>query len=86
MLTEFVMVISRNDLEFLDQRGWIVIVTNGNTSIQKEGYNRIDNQSEIMTIIKEEQIEENKELFKLVSQYIIIFCFFVFNIFNLISL
>lgn len=80
------MVISRNDLEFLDQRGWIVIVTNGNTSIQKEGYNRIDNQSEIMTIIKEEQIEENKELFKLVSQYIIIFCFFVFNIFNLISL
>ena len=80
------MVISRNDLEFLDQRGWIVIVTNGNTSIQKEGHNRIDNQSEIMTIIKEEQIEENKELFKLVSQYIIIFCFFVFNIFNLISL
>lgn len=80
------MVISRNDLEFLDQRGWIVIVTNGNTSIQKEGYKLIDNQSAIMTIIKEEQIEENKELFKLFSQYIIIFLFFMFNIVNLISL
>jgi hypothetical protein len=75
------MVISRDDLELLNAVGWTVVVANGNTTIQKEGGNLIDNQDDIRMIIAEENINQKKSLSELFSIYIIVGLFLLFLIF-----
>lgn len=75
------MVISRNDLELLNAAGWTVVVANGNTTIQKEGLNLIDNQDDIRMIIAEENINQKKSLSEVFSIYIIVGMFVLFLIF-----
>ncbi len=75
------MVISRDDLELLNTVGWTVIVTNGNTTIQKEGGNLIDNQDDIKMIIAEENINQKKSISEAFSIYIIVGLFLLFLVF-----
>lgn len=75
------MVISRDDLELLNAVGWTVIVTNGNTTIQKEGGNLIDNQDDIKMIIAEENINQKKSISEAFSIYIIVGLFLLFLVF-----
>jgi hypothetical protein len=75
------MVISRDDLELLNAVGWTVVVANGNTTIQKEGGNLIDNQDDIRMIIAEENINQKKSLSEVFSIYIIVGLFLLFLIF-----
>lgn len=75
------MVISRDDLELLNAVGWTVVVANGNTTIQKEGGNLIDNQDDIRMIIAEENINQKKSLSEVLSIYIIVGLFLLFLIF-----
>lgn len=72
------MVISRDDLELLNAVGWTVIVTNGNTTIQKEGGNLIDNQDDIKMIIAEENINQKnqfRKLFPFILSWAYFYCF-----------
>lgn len=75
------MVISRNDLELLNTAGWTVVVANGNTTIQKEGGNLIDNQDDIRMIIAEENINQKKSISEVFSIYIIVGMFILFMVF-----
>lgn len=75
------MVISRDDLELLNAVGWTVIVANGNTTIQKEGGNLIDNQDDIKMIIAEENINQKKSISEAFSIYIIVGLFLLFLVF-----
>lgn len=75
------MVISRDDLELLNAVGWTVVVANGNTTIQKEGGELIDNQDDIRMIIAEENINQKKSLSEVFSIYIIVGLFLLFLIF-----
>lgn len=75
------MVISRDDLELLNAVGWTVIVANGNTAIQKEGGNLIDNQDDIKMIIAEENINQKKSISEAFSIYIIVGLFLLFLVF-----
>lgn len=75
------MVISRDDLELLNAVGWSVIVANGNTTIQKEGGNLIDNQDDIKMIIAEENINQKKSISEAFSIYIIVGLFLLFLVF-----
>lgn len=75
------MVISRDDLELLNAVGWTVIVANGNTTIQKEDGNLIDNQDDIKMIIAEENINQKKSISEAFSIYIIVGLFLLFLVF-----
>lgn len=75
------MVISRNDLELLNAVGWTVVVTNGNTTLQKDGGDIIDDQDAIKMIIAEENINQKKSLSEVFSVYIIVGLFLLFLIF-----
>lgn len=75
------MVISRDNLELLNAVGWTVIVANGNTTIQKEGGNLIDNQDDIKMIIAEENINQKKSISEAFSIYIIVGLFLLFLVF-----
>jgi hypothetical protein len=75
------MVISRNDLELLNAVGWTVVVVNGNTTLQKDGGDIIDDQDAIKMIISEENINQKKSLSEIFSIYIIVGMFILFLIF-----
>lgn len=75
------MVISRNDLELLNAVGWTVVVTNGNTTLQKNGGDIIDDQDAIKMIIAEENINQKKSLSEVFSIYIIVGLFLLFLLF-----
>lgn len=75
------MVISRNDLELLNAVGWTVVVANGNTTLQKDGGDIIDDQDAIKMIIAEENINQKKSLSEIFSIYIIVGMFILFLIF-----
>lgn len=75
------MVISRNDLELLNAVGWTVVVTNGNTTLQKDGGDIIDDQDAIKMIIAEENINQKKSLSEVFSIYIIVGLFLLFLLF-----
>lgn len=72
------MVISRNDLELLNAVGWTVVVANGNTTLQKDGGDIIDDQDAIKMIIAEENINQKKSLSEIFSIYIIVGMFLLF--------
>lgn len=72
------MVFSRSDLELLNLGGWIVVVINGNTTIQKDGDRLITDQAEIMRVIEEERFEQSNAASKIISQYIIVAIFVLF--------
>jgi hypothetical protein len=72
------MVISRNDIELLGRSGWKVIVTNGDTTIQKEGGKLIDDQQQVIQVIEEERFEQSNAASKIISQYIIVAIFVLF--------
>lgn len=72
------MVISRNDLELLNAVGWTVVVANGNTTLQKDGGDIIDDQDAIKMIIAEENINQKKSLSEIFSIYIIVGMFILF--------
>jgi len=75
------MVISRNYLELLNAVGWTVVVTNGNTTLQKDGGDIIDDQDAIKMIIAEENINQKKSLSEVFSIYIIVGLFLLFLLF-----
>lgn len=80
------MIFSRDDLEVLEAGGWEVVVTNGETTINKPDGTSINDQINIMFIIEEEKYQQNKKLSGSISIYIIFGVFILFLIFLIVNL
>lgn len=80
------MIFSRDDLEVLQAGGWEVVVTNGETTINKPDGTSINDQINIMFIIEEEKYQQNKKISDSISIYIIFGVFILFLIFLIVNL